>query len=411
MNQYIRYLSGYTLSVLIGVAAAASVACFMASSTSLPFAAVATLSCFLLNLLLFWQEFDHLLTLPQKLTWANAIPIFSIVCGSILTYTFTTFALFSLTNTFALAHMLFPSPVIHIIALASAIGCFEMYIDCFTNLVDNQFSKLPFKDLGLAMLLFGILLGSPVHPVPLFTASLLLIGYMTSPERLLKTLAITASVFLSLNGLGASLPTLYRLAQSHLALYALKGISYIGLFALTLCDALYCRAAMHYILKHKLRYDSISSYLGLGLVTCNAIANSQITASGKGFFNLQALLGGYRSTLLMTKSTQNMAKKKAPQPPLSQDEHMAILLFFYNALWYTGIRIWLGVFRPATYRQLSRLLSKPILGNMMTTGGLAKMAMVSSHVYLWFHMPSKKRSDGSSFDLSFLRLLKAKPAV
>lgn len=396
MNAYIEYLSGYTIAGMLALSSAISVASFMANSTLLPIAAIFTASCFILNLILFWQEFENILKLSENLTYSNAVPIFLTGCSSIIMYAFTVFSFFELGKTSYIVFLLFPTPLIHFISLCCSIGFFGLYIGDFIKMKQDGFNAFPLSEFLLGSLLTAVLISNPMYPICTFLLGSLLM-YLSFDEntrldKLCRIIAITASMVLSINGMGASLPTLYQFAETPIAISILKALSYIGLASLTICDAVFSRNAMNYILKNPPSYKSIPEYIALGLALCNAMANSQITADGKGYFNLDAWLGGAMSFIVMSNSTQKIAKETDIQLPLSSNANMAWALFFYNSTIYLTFSTWLFIYRPKAYKALSQLFSKPILARTTTPGSIAKASFLLGHVYLWSKMPNEEDS-------------------
>lgn len=397
MNPYIEYLSGYTIAAMLALSSAISVASFMANSTLLPVAAIFTTSCFILNLILFWQEFENIIQLPNNLTASNAIPVFLTACSSIIMYAFTVFSFFELGKTSHIIYLLFPTPLIHFISLCCSIGFFGLYIGDFIEIKQAGLNQFPYSEFLFGSLLTAVLISNPAYPITLFCLGSLLMYYSfdksTRMNKLCRIIAITSSMVLSINGMGSSLPTLYQFTKTPIAIFALKILSWIGLASLTICDALFSRNAMDYILKHSPTYNSIPEYTALGLAFCNAMANSQITADGKGYFNLDAWLGGAMSFIVMTNSTQKIAKQDDIKPPLSSNENMVWALFFYNSAIYLTFSTWLAIYRPKAYEALSRFFSKPILANTTTPGSITKASAFLGHLYLWSKMPKAAEGD------------------
>jgi hypothetical protein len=290
--------------------------------------------------------------------------------------------------------LLFPTALIHFIALCCSIGFFGLYIGDFIDIKQAGLSRIPYVEFILGSLLTIVLISNPVYPIAYFCIGSLLIYLSLDKEtridKLCRIIAITASMVLSINGMGSSLPTLYQFAKTPIAIFILKTLSWIGLASLTICDALFSRNAMDYILKNKPTYKSIPEYIALGLAICNAMANSQITADGKGYFNLDAWLGGAMSFIVMSNSTQKIAKEITIQPPLSSNENMVWALFFYNSAIYITFSTWLAIYRPKAYKMLSEFFSKPILSKTITPGSVAKASALLGHLYLWSKMPKEE---------------------
>jgi hypothetical protein len=395
MHPYIEYLSGYTTALMLALFSGASVACFMSTNTFLPLAVFATFSCFILNIILYWQSLSHIIALPDKLTVTNAFSILLTTCASLIIYAFSVFSFIELGTTYPIIAILFPPLLIHFISFCCAVGSFALYIDDCINLKKQ---KIPLMVLFFSLILCGIILYPPPYPLICFSTLTVALYYVLEKKQALCILAIATSMILSISGFGSGLAVLHSFANSQASLVLLQSISYIGLLSLTLCDAVYSYQAMQTFLDNIPTYQSFKEYLSLLFTTSNALANSQITASGKGFFCIEAWLGGAMSFIVMTNNTKELMTSTEKKPTIPTDENLPFLLLAYNTILYLAYKNWLFFYHRKTYSHLQCLLSKRSLG--IKASSLIQFSFLSLHYSIWANQIPETKLTSQTSDLA-----------
>lgn len=378
---YIEYLAGYTMALMLSLSAAISVASYMASNTSLPFMLVSTVSCLILNLILFWRSFDSILKLPEYLNKENTLPIFLTFNASIITYAFTLLTFFDLGASFPIIQIMFPLPLIHLIALGCAVGTFGLYIESCIKLGKTDISQQPLFEMIGGMLLTAAIIVFPDHALSLCVLLSLLTYITVGLGKLFRVLAITASLLGSYNGMAGAMPLILSMANSYAAFQVLRALSLVGLSSLSICDALFSLDVVESVAESPPEFTKPAHYAFLGLAACNAAANSQITADGKGFFQIEALFGGLASLFTMIDSTKDIPNEKDPNPPFAPQKYLVISLFLYNYLLFKLYSSWLRFAHPSTHNVVASWFSKPVVPGIKRSI-VATGALVAAHYTL-----------------------------
>lgn len=375
MKGHIEYLVGYSTALMVAISQSISVACYLIPNTHLLIALSSAACCFVLNLMLYWQSFSSILELPEKLTLSNLVPILLTTCCCLILYAFTVFSFAELSLMSPLIAQMFPLPSVHCIALGFSVASFGLYID---SCIELDLKNLPFESLFWSSVLSYILLYS-TYALPLFLLTGAFIYKKRDGHMLFQSLAACASIVLCINGYGASLPLLYNFAKTKETLLVLKALSYLGIASLIICDALFNIEQVNKYQKSNRKLSRVFS----PLILLNAVANSQITALGKGFACVEAWIGGIMSFVVMQNSTQELANNagkssKAPIPPFSNNDRDPYLLLLLNCIGVFTYSTWLRLFRPSAYMQLTRFANIQLfpMSPLITVGKTLQFACV-----------------------------------
>ena len=129
MNINYEYLFGYFVSLLLALSSAISVFVSLSHLAPMGLSLICALSCFFLNLVLFWRDFGNILKKNKKKESLPAILL--TLCASILMYAFTLLSIIELRQSSVLIYTMIPYELMHITAFANAVGTYGLYIeDC-----------------------------------------------------------------------------------------------------------------------------------------------------------------------------------------------------------------------------------------------------------------------------------------
>lgn len=350
----IEYITGYAVSLVLAGFSTVSVAVFLMQSAPMFITAICSTACFLLNLVLFWRTFP---SIRQNLQARNLgiLPKILSFCAASVIYAFSYFSFIELSASFKLAALLLSPSVIHLFSLCSAVGFYGLYIDSCKDL----FSKpLPSGLYWLIPMGLSLTLTGSGQFDSLVLLSVLM--YLQDGFKLIKqNFAAFASISLCVYGYGAYLPALYSSISIPALRTAVYALTYTGMASLMLCDAIFSIENIK-----KFTNKSYSSLL-TGAALLNALANSQLSAQGKGFFNMQAILSFTMSFVTMQNATREICEDKKKQlPPFTKSKVNPFAVALFNItlplLWYNA----LNFIKPKTASAVLGMLQQPLLGKM-----------------------------------------------
>ena len=390
MHILYSYLAGYATAFVLALFSAISVSVFLIPIAPPLVVALCTGSCFFLNLMLFWREFPSILeslSNPKNSSLAK----FTTLCSSLVIYAFSYFSFQALKLQFTFVDALLPLPLVHTFSLLSAVGFYGLYINDCTNVLKGLKTDFPKHVLWVVPLMLSFTL----TPALQTSALALLLDYLFlhyDTPKFHSILAAFASATLCVFGYGAYLPMLYAQITHPTLKLAAQLISAVGMLSLLLCDMFFSMKACGIFNAEPKEGFSGKLNLLKGLSVMNALANSQLSAQGKGFFSIGALMGGIMSYITMHNSVTRLyhdTEKK--EPPYSPDSTAPLQLFGLHIVVASAYGLWLHVARPIQFSIIKRFLRQPILISA-TYGSIGLTGLISCHMGLAsINTPPKKQ--------------------
>ncbi|MEC7030292.1 MAG: hypothetical protein VXW87_01305 [Pseudomonadota bacterium] len=382
MNIHYSYLAGYAIAFVLAMSSAISVSVFLLPIASPIIVVACTISCFFLNLVLFWRDFPNIASSfsDNKISY---LARFMTACSSAVLYTFSFFSFQELRMQSRFIKALMPIQMAHALSLLSAIGLYGLYIrDCSDALTTFR-THFPKHILWVTPLILSLVLPIPplVQAVSLYGLSSWL-SFKYDSAQFRDILAAFASITLCVFGYGAYLPLMYSQVTQTIPRLALQTVTMIGMCSLIICDLFFSiETCRKFKIKSTEKQLSILDFLK-SLSVMNAIANSQISAQGTGFFSIKAIMGGVMSYITMHNSVTelyNDTKKKAP--PFHPDRFAPLQLLGLHAVCATVYGIWLQLYRPIQMRLIKSYFAKKVALSA-TRGSLCISAIIGGHMAL-----------------------------
>jgi len=360
-----EYLLGYSISLLLALSSAISVFVSLSLLAPIGISIVCAFACFFLNLVLYWRDFGDILKSFQGKQSLSAVIL--TFCGSILMYAFTLLSITELRQSVMLIKTLIPDTLMHIVALANAMGTFGLYINDCNAIIDHGFDQKL-----LYALVYCISFALPHATQLLWVCIVSMAIYLDAEhdeldgaEHLISNLASFASITLCVVGFSPSITLLYTSIQSIILQRFVQLVGYVGLIALGLCDIQFSVNEAKHFYQHAKRPESWGLTALLMLAVLNAVANSAISAGSYGLLSLNALLGASMSYMVMHNSMNTLYEDTAKQkPPFNQNYGSITHLLYLNIAIIFSYASWLKHYHYKTYQKINQSFSKPVFMGM-----------------------------------------------
>lgn len=373
MNDYLMYLSEYTVSLVFSLGLSAQVAAAICTQMPVGLSLPITATCFLLCLIYTWH-----IKPTERSNSVFILAIFSAISSCLLIL----YGLLSLQQASFFIQEMLPLSLTYLLVIGVGMNIARLY-----HLI-NRHPSCNIQTITLSALLTATMILHPLLAPIAFVLTNLIAYNLCHPNTLIASLVLTTTGLFYIKSYSIILPFIAPFTHLPLTYFACKALLTIGLavlvwnttqFSLTETENFFSRS-------NKL---TVTGVLMSTLSFIASIGFSQLTSPG--FFSMETVLGGALSFIHLSNSLHAIYNRK-----YQFDITMPSVLLVYNTLLLILYRSWLAWARPHILLELQSIFRQKIYRNISVKSifclgffGLHMTACRSTHE----KKPANKSSD------------------